>query len=84
MYFHHCFDGFSPTGIVKLLGSAYEDWSLQTLRGATEANFHGYTKDSNAIVQLLNIMSTFSSEERRAFSYNSSLALRFAYPVFKH
>lgn len=57
---------FQPYEIVELLGSADEDWSLQTLRGATKAN-HGYTKDSNAIEQLLNIMSTFSSEERRAF-----------------
>lgn len=58
--------GFQPYEIVELLGNADEDWSLQTLRGATKAN-HGYTKDSNAIEQLLNIMSTFSSEERRAF-----------------
>lgn len=57
---------FQPYEIVELLGSADEDWSLQTLRDATKAN-HGYTKDSKAIEQLLNIMSSFNREERRAF-----------------
>lgn len=57
---------FLPVEIVELLGSAEEDWSLETLRSALKAN-HGYNTDSISVEQLLHIMNTFTLKERREF-----------------
>ncbi|ODV78242.1 uncharacterized protein CANTADRAFT_90611 [Suhomyces tanzawaensis NRRL Y-17324] len=57
---------FSPQELVELFGNAEEDWSLDTLTSAINAN-HGFTKDSDAIKSLINILVSFTNEEKRLF-----------------
>jgi len=57
---------FSPEELVGLFGSAEEDWSIETLPAAINAN-HGYTKESEAITRLINILVGFNDIEKRAF-----------------
>lgn len=57
---------FSPEELVGLFGSAEEDWSIETLPAAINAN-HGYNKESEAITRLINILVGFNDIEKRAF-----------------
>lgn len=57
---------FSPDELVNLLGNAEEDWSYEALSSAINAN-HGYTKDSDAIKTLINILIHFNDIEKRSF-----------------
>ncbi|CUM68469.1 uncharacterized protein PRCAT00006194001 [Priceomyces carsonii] len=57
---------FSAEELVKLFGSAEEDWSFETLNAAIFAN-HGYTKDSEAIKHLISILVDFDKVERSFF-----------------
>lgn len=57
---------FSAEELVNLFGNAEEDWSYDTLYGAINAN-HGYTKDSDAIRTLVNILVEFNDIEKRSF-----------------
>ena len=57
---------FSPKELVDLFGNAEEDWSFDSLTSAINAN-HGYTKESNAIESLVNILVNFSVEQKRTF-----------------
>lgn len=57
---------FSPQELVELLGSAEEDWSLSTIVNSVHAN-HGYTKESEAIKRLINILVNFNDIEKRSF-----------------
>lgn len=57
---------FSPEELVELFGSAEEDWSIETLPSAVNAN-HGYTKESESITRLINILVGFNDIEKRAF-----------------
>lgn len=51
---------------MELFGNAEEDWSFDSLTSAINAN-HGYTKESNAIESLVNILVNFSVEQKRTF-----------------
>ncbi|KAK6464352.1 ubiquitin--protein ligase [Scheffersomyces coipomensis] len=57
---------FSPNELVGLFGNAEEDWSLDTLTSAVNAN-HGYTKESESIKSLISILVSFTDNQRRAF-----------------
>jgi E3 ubiquitin-protein ligase TRIP12 len=57
---------FSPKELVELFGNAAEDWSTNTLTSSINAN-HGYTKDSEAIRNLIEILVNFEESEKRAF-----------------
>ncbi|KAK9701863.1 Ubiquitin fusion degradation protein 4 [Basidiobolus ranarum] len=57
---------FSADELVMLFGQAEEDWSPSTLLDAIRAD-HGYTPDSLSIKYLVEIMSSFTSKERREF-----------------
>lgn len=57
---------FSPQELVGLFGNAEEDWSRETLSGAIHAN-HGYSKDSQLIEQLVNVLTEFNTDNKRKF-----------------
>lgn len=57
---------FSPQELVELFGNAEEDWSYETLSSAIVAN-HGYSKESQAIKSLIEILYEFNIDEKRAF-----------------
>lgn len=57
---------FSPRELVDLFGNSEEDWSVEALTLAIHAN-HGYTKESSAIKQLINILIGFTDLEKRIF-----------------
>lgn len=57
---------FSSRELVELFGNAEEDWSMDTLTSSIVAN-HGYTKESEAIKSLIDILMNFSIEEKREF-----------------
>ncbi|EGV65338.1 hypothetical protein CANTEDRAFT_119595 [Yamadazyma tenuis ATCC 10573] len=57
---------FSPNELVNLFGNAVEDWSLETLHSSINAN-HGYSKDSDAVRTLIDILVHFNDIERRSF-----------------
>ncbi|KAG7662237.1 UFD4 [[Candida] subhashii] len=57
---------FSPQELVELFGNAEEDWSYDTLASAIIAN-HGYTKESDAIKSLIEILIEFNGDQKRAF-----------------
>lgn len=57
---------FSSRELVGLFGNAEEDWTMDTLTSSIAAN-HGYTKDSEAIKSLIDILMNFNIEEKREF-----------------
>ncbi|BEJ17896.1 hypothetical protein CspHIS471_0701640 [Cutaneotrichosporon sp. HIS471] len=57
---------FSADELALLCGNADEDWSQETLEQAIKAD-HGYNSDSRVVRDLINIMTSYSKEERRAF-----------------
>ncbi|ORY01005.1 hypothetical protein K493DRAFT_210243 [Basidiobolus meristosporus CBS 931.73] len=59
-------NAFSPEELVMLFGQAEEDWSAEMLLDAIKAD-HGYTLESRPIQFLIDIMSSFTSEQRREF-----------------
>ncbi|KAK9761025.1 Ubiquitin fusion degradation protein 4 [Basidiobolus ranarum] len=59
-------NAFSPEELVMLFGQAEEDWSSEVLLDAIKAD-HGYTLESRPIRYLIEILSNFTSEERREF-----------------
>jgi E3 ubiquitin-protein ligase TRIP12 len=57
---------FTPDELVMLFGRVDEDWSLETLMDAIKAD-HGYNLDSKSVRNLLQIMSSLSTQDRREF-----------------
>lgn len=57
---------FSSNELTKLLGSADEDWSIETLLGVVKAD-HGYTVESASFQNLLEVLSSFDKSDRRKF-----------------
>ncbi|ODV85560.1 hypothetical protein CANARDRAFT_185038, partial [[Candida] arabinofermentans NRRL YB-2248] len=57
---------FYPDEMVRLLGNGEEDWSYDTLISVLHAD-HGYSIDSPSIQRLLQILTDFTTEERRKF-----------------
>ncbi|TXT15889.1 hypothetical protein VHUM_00392 [Vanrija humicola] len=57
---------FSPEELGLLFGNTEEDWSRETLEQTIRAD-HGYNADSRAVRTLIEVMSSYSKEERRAF-----------------
>lgn len=73
---------FSPEELVGLFGCAEEDWSIETLPSAINAN-HGYTKESESINRLINILVSFNDAEKRAFLQFSTGAPKLPIGGFK-
>ncbi|ANB15244.1 putative ubiquitin-protein ligase UFD4 [Sugiyamaella lignohabitans] len=59
-------NAFSPQELAVLCGQGEEDWSYETLYESIKAD-HGYTKGSKIIRELLEVMTSFNPQERRAF-----------------
>lgn len=57
---------FTPKELVGLFGRVEEDWSLTTLMDSIKAD-HGYNLDSKSVRNLLQVMSEYEPEEKRAF-----------------
>jgi E3 ubiquitin-protein ligase TRIP12 len=57
---------FYPEELSNLVGQSEEDWSYKTIYDAVKAD-HGYTKESQTVKDLVEILSLLSKEERRAF-----------------
>lgn len=57
---------FLPSELTEVFGSAPEDWSRVTLASALKPD-HGFSHDSSAYQQLIDLMASFNSEERRVF-----------------
>jgi E3 ubiquitin-protein ligase TRIP12 len=57
---------FTPDELVMLFGRVEEDWTLETLMDSIKAD-HGYNLDSKSVRNLLQIMASLSSQERREF-----------------
>lgn len=57
---------FLANELASLFGSAEEDWSAEMLTSAIHAN-HGYTKESDAVQQLVRILVGFTTTEKRTF-----------------
>lgn len=57
---------FSPEELALLCGNADEDWSKETLSQAMKAD-HGYNSDSRVVRDLIDVMSSYTKEERRQF-----------------
>lgn len=57
---------FSPQELVLMLGSETEDWSFDTIFSCVKAD-HGYNMESRVVMELITLMSEFSSMERRQF-----------------
>ncbi|CDO95969.1 unnamed protein product [Kluyveromyces dobzhanskii CBS 2104] len=56
----------NPAELSDLFGAVAEDWSVQTLYSFIHAD-HGYSMDSPIITYLIDILSNFSTEEKRLF-----------------
>lgn len=56
----------TPEELVELHGRVDEDWSPQTLYASINAD-HGYSMASNTIHELVSIMSSFETSDRRLF-----------------
>lgn len=57
---------FSPRELNAMFGVGEEDWSVDTLSEAINAD-HGYTRDSRAIRALVTILNELTVQERRQF-----------------
>lgn len=57
---------FSAEELAMLFGNAEEDWSIDTLGEAMKAD-HGFTTESPAIRNLVDIMTTYDTKSRRDF-----------------
>lgn len=57
---------FTPGELISMFGNGEEDWSFETLYSSIHAN-HGYTVDSESVIRLLEIMTSFNKDERRRF-----------------
>ena len=56
----------TPTELSDLFGAVAEDWSVQTLYSSIHAD-HGYSMDSPIITDLIDILSNFSTQQKRLF-----------------
>ena len=57
---------FSPDELGLLFGNTDEDWSKETIEHAIKAD-HGYNLDSRAVQNLIEVMSEYTTDERRQF-----------------
>ncbi|KAL7423043.1 Ubiquitin fusion degradation protein 4 [Cryptotrichosporon argae] len=57
---------FSPDELALLFGNSDEDWSVETLERSIKAD-HGYTSDSRAVRNLIEVMSSYDKDRRRQF-----------------
>ncbi|KAK9240715.1 hypothetical protein V1525DRAFT_336363 [Lipomyces kononenkoae] len=57
---------FTPEELVMLCGQIDEDWSLETLYDSVKAD-HGYTMSSKTVQNLLEVMTWYDVNQRRAF-----------------
>ncbi|KAK9482370.1 hypothetical protein V1527DRAFT_499185 [Lipomyces starkeyi] len=57
---------FTPEELVMLCGQIDEDWSLETLFDSVKAD-HGYTMSSKTVQNLLEVMTQYDVNQRRAF-----------------
>lgn len=57
---------FTPKELEMLFGQVEEDWSLETLLDSIKAD-HGFNMDSKSVRNLLQVMSEFSTTQRRDF-----------------
>jgi E3 ubiquitin-protein ligase TRIP12 len=57
---------FTPSELVMLFGRSEEDWSLENITDSIKAD-HGFNMDSPSIRNLLQVMSEYTSTERRQF-----------------
>ncbi|GHJ87332.1 hypothetical protein NliqN6_3734 [Naganishia liquefaciens] len=57
---------FSAAELALLFGNPEEDWSRSTLEQSIKAD-HGYNADSRQIKYLIDVLSSYSKEERRSF-----------------
>ncbi|KAK9324323.1 hypothetical protein V1517DRAFT_256294 [Lipomyces orientalis] len=57
---------FTPEELVMLCGQIDEDWSLETLFDSVKAD-HGYTMSSKTVQNLLEVMTQYDVNKRRAF-----------------
>ncbi|KAL6947155.1 hypothetical protein ACO0QE_002027 [Hanseniaspora vineae] len=56
----------TPKEASLYFGKTDEDWSFETISKSLNAD-HGYTMESNEVVNLINIMTNLSKDERRLF-----------------
>ncbi|TID31093.1 hypothetical protein CANINC_000337 [Pichia inconspicua] len=73
---------FSSDELARLSGTEIENWSADTLSSVIHAD-HGYTKNSQQIQWLIEIMSTFDKDERRSFLKFITGSPRLPYDGFK-
>lgn len=73
---------FSSDELSRLAGTEVENWSADTLSSVIHAD-HGYTKNSQQIKWLIEIMSTFDKDERRKFLKFITGSPRLPYDGFK-
>lgn len=57
---------FTPSELVEVFGNATEDWSRDVLASHIKPD-HGFTTDSQAYQDLLDLMANFTAQERRVF-----------------
>jgi len=57
---------FSSDELSMMFGNAEEDWSLETLSESIKAD-HGFTIDSRAIKDLVEVMASYDAPARRAY-----------------
>jgi E3 ubiquitin-protein ligase TRIP12 len=57
---------FSPDEFGLLCGNVDEDWSRETLEQSIKAD-HGYNSDSRTVKNLIDVMASYTLEERRQF-----------------
>ncbi|KAL8715868.1 MAG: hypothetical protein Q9220_000535 [cf. Caloplaca sp. 1 TL-2023] len=57
---------FTPAELVMLFGRVEEDWSIETLLDSIKAD-HGFNMDSRSVQNLLQVMSSLTSPQRRDF-----------------
>lgn len=57
---------FTSQELASLFGNNVEDWSYETLESAIHAN-HGFSKESTAIHQLIEILMEFNEHDKRLF-----------------
>ncbi|KAI0464880.1 hypothetical protein LJB42_000093 [Komagataella kurtzmanii] len=57
---------FSASELVKLFGNSSEDWSYENVMASVHAD-HGYSIESAAVQNLIQLMSEFTKDEQRMF-----------------
>lgn len=72
----------SPEELIVVFGTVEEDWSQETLYGSIIGD-HGYTMDSQPIHDLIDIMSSFDSKNKRLFTQFLTGSPRLPFGGFK-